>query len=167
MTQTGEMTTLTTKDRVLHCDPKVEGGTAIFAGTSIPIKSLFDCLEGGECLDTFLDDFPTVSREQAIRVLHMARAMLEGYAYGDAARLDSLSPAGSVIHSDEGTMWGTPVFKGSRMPMKSLFDHMAGGYTIAGFLACFDTAVTPEQAVLAIGMARETLESYAHETAAR
>jgi uncharacterized protein (DUF433 family) len=46
-------------------DPERIGGTPCFAGTRVPIKNLFDYLETGDSLETFLDDFPTVSREQA------------------------------------------------------------------------------------------------------
>ena len=50
--------------------------------------------------------------------------------------------------------------------MRNLFDHLAAGYTITGFLGCFDTAVTPEQAEKAIDMAGEALEKYAYATTA-
>jgi uncharacterized protein (DUF433 family) len=45
------------------------GGTPVFAGTRVPVQTLFDYLEGGDSLDEFLDDFPSVSREHAIKVL--------------------------------------------------------------------------------------------------
>ncbi|HEX8128893.1 MAG TPA: DUF433 domain-containing protein [Pyrinomonadaceae bacterium] len=45
------------------------GGTPVFAGTRVPVQTLFDYLEGGDSLDEFLDDFPAVSREHAIKVL--------------------------------------------------------------------------------------------------
>jgi uncharacterized protein (DUF433 family) len=49
-------------------------GAAVFAGTRVPIQTLIDYLEGGDPLDTFLDDFPSVSREHAVAVLHLATA---------------------------------------------------------------------------------------------
>jgi uncharacterized protein (DUF433 family) len=52
--------------------PDLVRGTPCFAGTRVPIKNLFDYLEGGENIDDFLEGFPGVSREQAIRVLHLA-----------------------------------------------------------------------------------------------
>ena len=61
-------------------------GTPIFVGTRVPIKNLFDYLTGGHSLDEFLDDFPGVSREQAIRTIDMAREVLESIAYETAAR---------------------------------------------------------------------------------
>jgi uncharacterized protein (DUF433 family) len=45
------------------------GGTPVFAGTRVPVQTLFDYLEGGDSLDEFLDDFPAVSKEHAVKVL--------------------------------------------------------------------------------------------------
>ena len=45
------------------------GGTPVFGGTRVPVQTLIDYLEGGDSLDEFLDDFPTVDREQAVAVL--------------------------------------------------------------------------------------------------
>ena len=47
----------------------VLGGTPVFGGTRVPVQTLVDYLEGGDSLDEFLDDFPTVGREQAVAVL--------------------------------------------------------------------------------------------------
>jgi len=49
-------------------------GTPCFVGTRVPVKTIFDYLEGGETLDEFLDDFPTVTRETAIAFLEEAKA---------------------------------------------------------------------------------------------
>ena len=57
-------------------NPEILGGTPVFSGTRVPIESLFDHLEDGVSLDEFLDDFPSVAREQAIEVLSMAEAVL-------------------------------------------------------------------------------------------
>ena len=57
----------------IHSDPEILGGTAVFIGTRVPVRSLFDYLEGGDTLDEFLRQFPSVSREQAIAVLDLAR----------------------------------------------------------------------------------------------
>ncbi|MEK7754856.1 MAG: DUF433 domain-containing protein [Acidobacteriota bacterium] len=54
-------------------DPEVLGGTAVFAGTRVPVRSLIDYLEGGEPLDEFLRQFPSVRRDQPIAALDMAR----------------------------------------------------------------------------------------------
>lgn len=64
---------MTSKAAIVHSDPKILGGTPVFVGTRVPVKVLFDCLEAGDPLDRFLDQFPTVSREQALAALEMAR----------------------------------------------------------------------------------------------
>jgi len=56
---------------VVHSDPDILGGTPVFVGTRVPVQTLFDYLEGGETLDEFLRQFPSVKREQAIAVLDM------------------------------------------------------------------------------------------------
>ena len=61
---------------VITIDPEILGGTPVFNGTRVPIESLFDHLEDGISLDEFLDDFPSVGREQAIEVLSMAEEVL-------------------------------------------------------------------------------------------
>ena len=58
---------------IIKRDPEILGGTAVFDGTRVPITALFDYLEAGDSLDEFLDDFPGVSKEQAIGLLDMAR----------------------------------------------------------------------------------------------
>ena len=59
-------------------DPDILGGTPVFQGTRVPFQALLDYLEGGETLDEFLDDFPTVSREAAIAALELAKSLLVG-----------------------------------------------------------------------------------------
>jgi len=56
--------------------PDVLGGTPVFAGTRVPIQTLLDYLEGGESIDDFLDGFPSVSRDQIISFLEMAKDRL-------------------------------------------------------------------------------------------
>lgn len=66
---------------VFHSDPDTMGGTPVFVGTRVPVRSLIDYLEGGYSLDQFLDAFPTVRREQAVAFLEQAaRALLEDVA---------------------------------------------------------------------------------------
>ena len=60
------------KNDVIEVNPEKVSGTPVFAGTRVPIKNLFDYLEGGESLGDFLEGFPPVSREQAVAVLEMA-----------------------------------------------------------------------------------------------
>ncbi len=65
-----------TETRPIVRDPDIMSGTPVFAGTRVPVQTLFDYLEGGHSLDQFLDDFPTVRRTQARDVLAMSRAAL-------------------------------------------------------------------------------------------
>lgn len=65
-----------TVDQVILSDPDVQGGAVVFAGTRVPLKNLIDYLEAGESLEEFLDDFPSVSREQAVAALELAQQAL-------------------------------------------------------------------------------------------
>jgi uncharacterized protein (DUF433 family) len=65
-----------TLEQIVHRDPEILGGTPVFRGTRVPIRSLFDYLEGGETLDELLRQFPSVRREQAIALLELARENL-------------------------------------------------------------------------------------------
>jgi uncharacterized protein (DUF433 family) len=58
---------------ITHKDPQILSGTSVFLGTRVPVKSLFDYLEGGDTIEEFLRQFPSVRREQALGVLEAAR----------------------------------------------------------------------------------------------
>jgi uncharacterized protein (DUF433 family) len=60
----------------INIDPEIMGGTPVFTGTRIPIQTLFDYIEGGDDLNEFLDDYPTVTKEAVIQVLKMAKQSL-------------------------------------------------------------------------------------------
>lgn len=60
------------KRSVVKIDPEIMSGTPCFDGTRVPARTLIDYIEGGDTLDAFLEDFPTVSREQAIAFLEEA-----------------------------------------------------------------------------------------------
>ncbi len=55
---------------------EILGGTPVFRGTRVPVQTLIEYLAGGDTLDDFLDDFPTVSREQAVQALELAKVLL-------------------------------------------------------------------------------------------
>ena len=61
---------------VVEVDPKKMSGTPVFRGTRVPIGHLFELLEGGETVNEFLDQFPTVSREQVLGVLELSKESL-------------------------------------------------------------------------------------------
>lgn len=62
------------KEQIIHSDPEILGGTPVFNGTRVPIRSLFDHLEGGDSIDDFLEGFPSVRRDQVIALLEMSQA---------------------------------------------------------------------------------------------
>jgi uncharacterized protein (DUF433 family) len=65
------------RSQIVHSDPEILGGTPVFVGTRVPVQTLLVYLEKGESLEEFLDNFPTVSREQAVALLEEAgRALL-------------------------------------------------------------------------------------------
>jgi uncharacterized protein (DUF433 family) len=72
---------MTTKSDVIVSDPELMGGTPVFRGTRVPIKNLIDYLEAGDSLDTFLAHFPSVTKQDAISVLELAKEMLIAYAH--------------------------------------------------------------------------------------
>ncbi len=60
----------------IHSDPDVLGGTPVFVGTRVPFQTLLDYLEAGDPLHEFLEDFPTVSRDQAVAALEAEKELL-------------------------------------------------------------------------------------------
>lgn len=64
---------------IVHSDPEILGGTPVFVGTRVPVKSLYDHLEAGDSLDEFLESFPSVTREQAVAALELGRKMTEAH----------------------------------------------------------------------------------------
>ncbi len=63
--------------RVINIDPEILGGTPVFFGTRVPIKNLFDYLETGDTIETFIEDFEGVSKSQVVRVLEMSQKLIE------------------------------------------------------------------------------------------
>ena len=64
------------RDEVITKDPDILGGTPVFRGTRVPFQALLDYLEGGQTLDEFLENFPTVTREAAVQALEHAKALV-------------------------------------------------------------------------------------------
>ena len=63
-------------ERIIQIDPKIQSGEPVFYQTRVPIKSLFDYISTGESLETYLEDFPAVSREQALYILEKSGSLL-------------------------------------------------------------------------------------------
>ncbi len=58
--------------QIVHSDPEILGGTPVFVGTRVPVQALLDFLEGGDTIEEFLDNYPGVTREQAVAFLEEA-----------------------------------------------------------------------------------------------
>ena len=61
--------TIEAMSNVVHIDPEILGGTPVFRGTRVPVETFFDYIQGGEPLSEFLEDFPTVAREQVVELV--------------------------------------------------------------------------------------------------
>lgn len=72
---------MTNLHSVIETNPEILGGIPVFAGTRVPVRTLIDYLEVGDRLDDFLEDFPTVSRQQAMRALELAGEALKAHAH--------------------------------------------------------------------------------------
>lgn len=57
---------------LITISPDIQSGTPVFAGTRVPIKNLFDYLKGGDTIEEFLEDFPSVKKEQILKLLSLA-----------------------------------------------------------------------------------------------
>jgi uncharacterized protein (DUF433 family) len=64
------------KNKSINIDSEILGGTPVFYGTRVPIKNLFDYLETGETIETFLEDFNGVKREQVAKVLELSEKLI-------------------------------------------------------------------------------------------
>ena len=63
--------------QVINIDKEILGGTPVFSGTRVPIKNLFDYLESGESIETFLQDFESVKKDQVIEVLEISQKLIQ------------------------------------------------------------------------------------------
>jgi uncharacterized protein (DUF433 family) len=68
------------QEEVVHTDPQILAGEPVFVGTRVPLRNLFDYLEAGDSLETFLDAFPDITREQAVAALELAREAMTASA---------------------------------------------------------------------------------------
>lgn len=80
-------------EELIERDPEKMSGAPVFPRTRVPIKHLFDCLESGDSLDSFLEQFPSVSRDQALAVLGASRETLLSAPTDTRARLESMREA--------------------------------------------------------------------------
>jgi uncharacterized protein (DUF433 family) len=88
---------------VSHSDSEILGGAPVFVGTRVPVQ-LIDYIEAGDSLDTFIEDFPTVKRSEAVEVLELARS----------SRIESLRPlVPAILHTLDTISKGERVRLGS------------------------------------------------------
>jgi uncharacterized protein (DUF433 family) len=80
-------------EELIERNPEKMGGAPVFSGTRVPIKHLFDHLEAGDSLETFLNQFPSVSRDQALAVLSASRDSLLNTPTSKQARLELMREA--------------------------------------------------------------------------
>ncbi len=73
------------KTSLIQRSDEILGGTPVFAGTRVPVQTLFDYLEEGDNLDEFLDDFPAVSKEHAVKVLERMKEAVLAQEYESVA----------------------------------------------------------------------------------
>lgn len=142
----GEEATSKVVDRFEDLLPDVVHDGPKFDGTDVAIANLFKYIDNGWNLYTFLEYFPTVSAEQALTEIE-TRAKKR---------------AGSAIHSDRRRVSGTPVFKGSRVPIDTLFDHLAAGHSLDSVLYSFPT-IERAKAIAVLEAAKEYMEKIAYE----
>lgn len=126
----------------------LEGGP-VFEGTDVPVEYAHYYMDNIHNLHTFLSDYPAVTSEQAL-------AAIEERLYEEIE---------SVINSDRLRQSGVPCFNGTRMTAYTMFNRLAEGDDITEFLSQYDTAVTVEQCVNLIRVAKLLVEFYAYKIA--
>jgi len=145
---------------VVHADPEIMSGTPVFVGTRVPFQALLDYLEAGQPLSEFLEDFPSVSKEQAVAALEQAKeALMErarpavgsGTAFLDWSRCP-------VAESVPGKVSGAWVLRGTRMPVATIFENLEAGANIDDILEWYDGLVR-EQVKAVIDFAARSLDT--------
>ena len=147
---------------VIDINPDIMIGTPVFTRTRVPVHTLRDHLAGGYTLGYFLEHFPTVSREQATQLLDLsAETLMADAGYEplknkqEEERPDNA--ASRIINIDPEIVSGTPVFRGTRVPVRILTDNLVEGYGLDFILDNYPT-VSREQAVLFIMLAQNLTE---------
>src|ERR1051325_11289761 len=87
--------------QIISRSPDVMSGAPVFAGTRVPVQTMIDYLAGGHPLDEFLDDFPTVRREQALELLRWVKVLLSG------AQICECSSTSAVLKSSNAKLQPT------------------------------------------------------------
>ena len=149
-----EETARRTAKRIIQCD---QDGELVFERTEVPVKRLFDYLASGRSLKDFHWDFVSVFVEDTWEAVVTSGRILEVDAYRGLAN--------RIVHSDRAYVSGAPVFTGTRLPIRILFDYLAYGQTMKDFYYQYPSA-TPDQLVEVVEAAGETLEREARAAVA-
>ena len=147
-----------TVKRVIQCDAGIADGALVFERTDVPVKLMFDYLADLKSLKDFHWDFPAVFRANAYNAVLTSCRILELDAY---RRVEN-----SVVHSDQEIVSGSPIFVGSRMPIRIVFDYLAEGDTLKDFHYDYDTG-TKDHLIPAVKLAWKALEREFHAAASR
>ena len=138
-----------TAQKVIRFDKDVSSGAPVFQRTDVPVKCMFDYLADVRSLKDFHWDFPSVSRLDTWDALVTAGWILELDAYRGVEN--------GVVHSNRGIVGGAPVFVGSRMPIRIVFDYLSKGKSLKDFYYDYDTSAK-EHLAPALKLAHKALE---------
>lgn len=124
-------------------------GALVFERSDVPVKYLFDYLADGQALKDFHWDFPSVFVEDTWDAVITSGRILEIYAYRGLAN--------GIVRSDRARVSGAPVFMGTRLPIRILFDYLAEDQTMKDFYYHYPSA-TPDALVDVVKTAGKALE---------
>ena len=141
-----------TKTPLIDAMPGRHSGDLCFAGTRVPVSTMFECLAGGDSLGAFLAAFPSVRTEQARFAL--GEAIIGVESGGQVACAEAKKP---LIRAMPGARDGGVCFNGTSVPVRDLFVHLRGGHPLDAFFAqC--PGVTREQTEFALRNATARIE---------
>ena len=149
-----EKTARRTTKRIIHCD---QDDVPVFERTEVPVKRLFDYLASGQSLKDFHWDFISVFVEDTCDAVVTSGRILEVDAYRGLAN--------GIVSSNRAYVSGAPVFAGTRLPIRILFDYLADGRTLKDFYYQYPSA-TPDQLIVTVGAAGEALRREARAAVA-
>ena len=138
-----------TAQKIIHVDKDAAGGAPVFERTDVPVGLMFDYLADGRSLKDFHWDYPFVSRMATWDAVVTADWFLELDAYRGIEN--------GVVHSDRRIVSGAPIFVGSRMPIRIVFDYLSDGKTLKDFYYDYDTSIK-EHLAPAVKLAQKALE---------
>ncbi len=147
-----------TAQKIIRVDKDVAGGAPVFERTDVPVGLMFDYLSDVKSLKDFHWDFPSVLRGDTYDAVVTSGRILELDAYRGVSN--------GVVHSDRGYVSGAPVFVGSRMPIRIVFDYLSDGKTLKDFYYDYDTS-TKEHLAPVLKLAQRSLEREFYAAASR